>query len=386
MIAPKRVALHTWTGEVKKWSHLNDLYVQLVTGDNKNRLKRLLEPADIYVINRELVEWLVNNITWDFDTVIIDELSSFKNQSSKRFKALRRVRSKIRRIVGLTGTPAPNGLIDLWAQIYLLDGGARLGKTVSSYRYTYFRPGRRSGHIVYEWIPLAGAQEQIFDRISDLCISMRAADYIRLPEKIEQTVFVELPKAARSQYNALKKDLVTGEIVADTAAVLANKLLQVANGAVYDEDGNEVHMHDAKLDALEDLIEAANGSPLLVFYNYHHDRDRIMRRFPQAQELDDLEAWNRGEIPLLLVHPASAGHGLNMQYGGSIAVWFGLTWSLELYQQANARLYRQGQTKTVRIYHIVSRGTIDERVLRVLADKTATQNAIIDAVKAEVQE
>ncbi|MTI95404.1 MAG: DEAD/DEAH box helicase [Firmicutes bacterium] len=395
VIAPLRVAETVWTSEAAKWEHLRHLRLSRVIGSQKQRLAALGVPADIYLINRENVEWLVNHYgkDWPFDMVVVDELSSFKSPKARRFRALRKVRPLVNRIVGLTGTPAPNGLIDLWAQVYLLDQGERLGKTVTGYRSRYFEPGRgdRSRRIIYNWEPKAGAEEAIHAKIADICISMKAADWLELPERITNVVPVNLSEKAAKQYKQLERKLLLpfaeGDVVADTAAVLSNKLLQLANGAVYDEHGGVQEIHQVKLEALADLIEAANGKPVLVFYNYRHDLDRIKQRFPGAKTLEsaaEIHAWNAGDIPLLLAHPASAGHGLNLQAGGHTIIWFGLTWSLELYQQANARLDRQGQQHNVIVHHLVSEGTMDEQVMLALDTKTAGQDALLAAVKARL--
>lgn len=395
VVAPLRVARDTWAREAAKWDHLRHLRVSVVLGDARERLAALERPADVYVINRENVPWLCETLfDWPFDMVVIDELSSFKSVQAKRFKALRKVRGHIRRIVGLTGTPAPNGLIDLWPQIYLLDRGERLGKTVGAYRARYFTPDRANGHIVYSYRLLPGADETIQARIADICMSLRKEDYLNLPGQLYETVEITPPPALLKQYRQFERDRIMeamdgdGEIVALNAAALTGKLLQFANGAIYDDNGNPHLIHNLKLDALEDLIEAANGEPVLVFYAFKHDRDRIMRRVP-CRELatsEDIDAWNRKEIPVALAHPASVGHGLNLQEGGHIIIWFGLTWSLELYQQANERLNRPGQTHVCRIYHLVLKGTHDERVLAALERKDTSQRALIDALRGTLEE
>lgn len=395
VIAPLRVARDTWAREAAKWDHLQRLRVSVVLGDARERLAALERPADVYVINRENVPWLCETLfDWPFDMVVIDELSSFKSVQAKRFKALRKVRGRIRRIVGLTGTPAPNGLIDLWPQIYLLDRGERLGKTVGAYRARYFTPDRANGHIVYSYRPLPGADEAIQACIADVCMSLRKEDYLSLPGQLYETVEITPPPALLKQYRQFERDRIMeamdgdGEIVALNAAALTGKLLQFANGAIYDDNGNPHLIHNLKLDALEDLIEAANGEPVLVFYAFKHDRDRIMRRV-SCRELatsEDIDAWNRREIPVALAHPASVGHGLNLQEGGHIIIWFGLTWSLELYQQANERLNRPGQTHVCRIYHLVLKGTHDERVLAALERKDTSQRALIDALRGTLEE
>jgi SNF2 family DNA or RNA helicase len=396
VIAPKRVAEDTWTREAAKWDHLRHLRVERVLGTERQRLAALARPADVYVINRENVPWLVKHFgrRWPFDMVVIDELSSFKSPTAHRFRALRWVRPFVKRIVGLTGTPAPNGLIDLWAQIYLLDQGERLGKTVTGYRTRYFEPARYvAGGRPVSWSPLPGAEEAIYERLSDICLSMRAEDWLELPERIDNIIPVRLPAPAIEAYRRMERNYLLEYpdacVVASSAAALTGKLLQLANGAVYDEAHGVRELHEAKLDALEDVIEATNGKPLLVYYAYRHDLDRIRRRFPQARELrgpEDIEDWNVGRVPLLLAHPASAGHGLNLQAGGSTIVWFGLTWSLELYQQANARLHRQGQTERVIVHHLVAEGTMDEAVMRALQEKRTGQDALLEAVKARFEE
>lgn len=395
VIAPLRVAKHTWTDEIEKWEHISYLKTSQILGTEKQRLAALKKKADIYLINRENVVWLVEHFKgkWPFDMVVIDELSSFKSSKSKRFRALRKVRPLIKRVVGLTGTPAPNGLIDLWPQMYLLDRGERLGTTITGFRNRYFVPGAGdpSKHVVYDWIPKKEAEENIYKKIEDICVSMKSIDYLDLPERLDHTVNVELSDKARKKYEQLERDLllpfVDGDVVADTAAVLSNKLLQLANGAIYDEDKDVKFIHDEKLDALEELIEQANGKPVLVFYNFKHDLDRIQKRFKEAVKLEtdaDFKKWNKGEIPILLTHPASAGHGLNMQDGGNTIIWFGLTWSLELYQQANARLHRQGQKSSVNIFHLIVEDSIDEKVMKALKNKTTNQDELMEAVKARL--
>lgn len=399
VIAPLRVALTVWAEEAQKWDHLKHLRVEKVLGPRVARILALHREADIYVINRENVEWLVDYLQaskekWPFDMVVLDELSSFKSAQANRFKALRRVRPAMARVVGLTGTPAPNGLIDLWAQVYLLDRGERLGKTLGGYRQRYFNEGRRNQQVVFEYVPKPGAAEAIYEKLGDICVSMKARDYLDMPDRLDRVVRVSLPPFARDAYDQLERDLLlplAGDAVvtAQTAAVVTNKLLQMANGAVYDEARKAHAIHTAKLDALEDLVEAANGQPVLVYYGYQHDLQRIMEKFPGARQLvtqQDVKDWNEGKAPLMLAHPDSAGHGLNLQAGGHILVWFGLTWSLEKYQQANGRLYRQGQRQPVTIYHIVAEGTMDERVMRVLEGKDTRQDALIEAVKARVGE
>ena len=361
-----------------------------VLGSEKERIAALGRKAQVYVINRENVEWLVENHTWDFDMVVIDELSSFKSHKAKRFKALKKVRPMVRRIVGLTGTPAPNGLIDLWAEIGILDMGQRLGRFIGGYRERFFVPDKRSREMVFSYKPRDGAEDMIYNLISDICISMKAVDYLDMPECVYNRVEVILTEKEMALYEQLERDMLLpfadGDIDAVNAAALANKLLQMADGAVYDENGNVKHIHDRKLEALEDLIEAANGKPVLIAYWYKHDLDRL-KKHTGAVELDtaeDMQKWNAGEIPVAALHPASAGHGLNLQAGGSTLVWFGLTWSLELYQQMNARLWRQGQEETVVIHHLITKGTLDERVMAALEKKDCGQSALVDAVKARI--
>jgi SNF2 family DNA or RNA helicase len=394
VIAPLRVAQKTWPDEVRKWDHLKHLRISKVLGSEKQRMAALRAQADIWIINRENVEWLVDlyGKDWPFDMVVIDELSSFKSPKARRFRALRKVRPMIKRIVGLTGTPASNGLIDLWSQIYLLDQGKRLGKTVTGYRNRYFEPGKRNRTVIFTWEPKPGAEEAIYKQLEDLCISMSAEDWLQMPERIDRVIEVQLSEEAQAKYDQLERDMLlpftAGDVTADSMAVLSNKLLQLANGAVYDENGVAREIHQAKIEALDDVLEAANGQPVLVFYAYQHDRDRLLAHIPMAKELEteqDIDAWNQGKIQVLLAHPASAGHGLNLQSGGHIIVWFGLTWSLELYQQANARLYRQGQEeKSVIIHHLVAVGTIDEDVMRALVGKEISQKALLDAIKARI--
>ena len=393
VIAPLRVARDTWSRECEKWAHLNGLEISKVLGSEKERKMALYKRADVYVINRENVEWLVKNKEWDFDTVIIDELSSFKSPSAKRFKALKKVRHKIKRIVGLTGTPAPNGLLDIWSQVYLLDGGERLGRTYSGYRSRYFHPQKYiNGGIPADYVINEDAEDKIYEKISDICISMKALEYLEMPDCVFNKVEVELSEKEMKLYRKLERDLLLpledSDVDAANAAVLSNKLLQMAGGAVYDEFSDVKAIHDRKLDALEDLIEAANGKPVLVFYSFKHDRDRIKERFAAGEinTSEDIAIWNAGEMQIALCHPASAGHGLNLQDGGCTIIWFGLTWSLELYQQANARLWRQGQKQTVVIHHIIAKDTIDERVMRAIDDKDVGQAALVEAVKARINQ
>ena len=411
VIAPLRVAQTGWTGECKKWDHLKGLRISRVLGSAEERREGLRADADVYVINRENVAWLVDELwpDWPFDMVVIDELSSFKSPRSVRFRALRKVRPRINRIVGLTGTPAPNGLIDLWPQMFLIDKGKALGRTLGTYRDAYFRPGRRNGMVIYDWVLREGAEEEIYRNLQDSAVSMKAVDYIKMPERIDNVVRVQLPDHAMKAYLEMQQTMILqliedeksrgqqacaceGEgvtITATSAATVSNKLLQICNGAVYDDEKGWTALHDAKLDALEDLIEGANGNPVLVFYSYKFDCDRILERFPQGRKLQterDIEDWNEGKIPLLCCHPDSAGHGLNLQTGGHIMVWFGLTWSLEKYQQACARLHRQGQQETVIIHHIIAEGTMDEVVMQALERKEKGQNALFEALKAKINE
>jgi SNF2 family DNA or RNA helicase len=393
VIAPLRVANTTWLDEVLKWKHLKNLRVSRVLGSARDRTMALHKKADIYTINRENVPWLVElyKNEWPFDMVIIDELSSFKSPSAKRFRALKKVRHKIKRIVGLTGTPAPNGLLDIWSQLYLLDGGERLGRTFSGYRGRYFHPQKYvNGGIPTDYALNDDAEEKIYNKISDICISMKALEYLKMPEIIFNKVEVELSEKEMKLYRKLERDLLLpledSDVDAANAAVLSNKLLQMAGGTVYDEYKDVHQIHDRKLDALEDLVEAANGKPVLIYYGFKHERDRIRKRFETGEinTSEDIAKWNRGEMKIALCHPASAGHGLNLQEGGSTIIWFGITWSLELYQQANARLWRQGQKQTVVIHHILAKDTIDQRVMMALDNKDTGQNALIEAVKARI--
>lgn len=405
VIAPLRVARDTWHAEVEKWDHLGDLDVSIIVGTAKERMAALNHNAMIYVVNRENVKWLVeyyekNGLRWDFDCIVIDELSSFKNHQSQRFKWLRKIRPFVKRWIGLTGTPTSNGLMDLWAEIGILDGGERLGRFIGRFRDAYFKPGSMnpSTGVVFSYIPRPGAEEQIYERISDMTISMKALDYLDMPECVYVNHEVEMSEPERKLYYQLKKDLIIpledGDIDAANAASLSNKLLQMSNGAVYDENQEARHIHSRKLDMLEDLIEAANGQPVLVAYWFKHDKTRILTHLAKAgysgadvrdlKSSDDIKDWNAGKIPIALIHPASAGHGLNIQEGGHILIWFGLTWSLELYQQTNARLWRQGQKSTVTIHHIVTKNTVDEDVLSALASKDVTQEKLIAAVKARL--
>lgn len=391
VIAPKRVAEDTWPKELAKWEHLTGLTSSLVLGSAAERKAALQRKAFLYIINRENVAWLVKNHYWDFDMVVIDELSSFKSNKAERFKAMKKVRPMVTRIVGLTGTPAPNTLLDLWPQMYLMDMGQRLGRFIGGFRDRFFLPDKRNREIIYSYKPREGAEDAIYALISDICISMKAADYLDMPERIDNRIEVSMSPKERKLYDDFQKDMVLSigdeELDAANAASLSNKLLQMANGAVYGEDKKVIPIHDRKLDALEDLVEAANGKPLLVAYWYKHDLQRIKARFKNARCIDtakDIDDWNAGKIPLALIHPASAGHGLNLQDGGCTIVWFGLTWSLELYQQLNARLWRQGQKHTVVIHHIITKGTHDEDVMRALENKDTRQSALIEAVRARI--
>ena len=398
VIAPLRVAGDTWGAEIEKWDHLSHLRISKVLGKPKDRIRAMNKPADIYVTNRENVEWLVKEYfdKWTFDMCVIDELSSFKSSKAIRFRSLKKVRPYFKRIVGLTGTPAPNSLIDLWPQLYLLDGGKRLGKTITGFKQQYFKPGRQNGYIVYDWKLKDGSEDAIHNKIGDICISMMSKDYLDTPVRIDNTIGVNLSDKAKLVYKQLEKDLIIeleeNDITAANAAVLTNKLLQMSNGAIYSENKEVVEIHEEKLKVLLDLIEAANGKPVLIFYNFKHDFDRIVRYLKtnklnaiKLKDSADIKKWNDGEIQILLVHPMSAGHGLNLQYGGNIIIWFGLTWSLELYQQANARLDRQGQKQSVVVHHIVCKNTVDEDVMKALGNKEINQNALFEAVKARIK-
>lgn len=397
IIGPIRVVTMSWPDELRKWDHLSALRYSVAAGTEGERLAALKADADLYLINRENVQWLVekSGLPFDYDMVVVDELSSFKNWQAKRFKALMKVRPKVKRIVGLTGTPSSNGLMDLFAEYKLLDMGQRLGRFIGQYRSRYFMPDKTNGHVVYSYKLLPGAEEAIYDRISDITISMKSADHLKMPELVNSRYMVHLDEPELVKYERMKRDLLLqlpeGEVTAANAAALSGKLSQMANGAVYSDDGAYETIHDRKLDALEDLIEAANGKPVLAAYWYQHDLERIQERLSELKvgcaRLDkehNIRRWNEGEIPVGLIHPASAGHGLNLQSGGNILVWFGLTWSLELYQQTVARLWRQGQKETVSVIHILAAKTIDEQIMRALETKDHTQKALIDAVKAEV--
>lgn len=398
VVAPKKVTQVTWTDEIKNWAHLQDLTISVIDGDVKHRRAAMAKKADIYAVSRDNIVWLVTEyggIKLPFDMVVIDELSSFKNHASKRFRAMRKVRKFIPRVVGLTGTPSPNGLIDLFAQMYLIDEGQRLGKTITGYRDRFFRPDKRNGDIVYTYAlkqPADETEKQISDLIGDITISMTAEDYLKMPDKIMLFDTVELPRKIYENYQDFEQEQVLELINSDelitaaSAAALSNKLQQYANGAIYDADRNVKHIHDEKIEKLQEIVEAANGAPVLVAYSFIHDLDRIMNALKEYKPVklekpEHIAQWNEGKIQVLVTHPASAGHGLNLQKGGNILVWFGNTWSLELYMQFNARLYRQGQTKPVYIHHIVSKNTIDEKIIKALSGKKETQDGLMQSIK-----
>jgi SNF2 family DNA or RNA helicase len=398
VIAPKKVALGTWSKEAIKWDHLRHLRVIPVLGTENQRIKALNTPGDIFVINRENVEWIVKHYSneWCFDTVVVDEFSSFKNHQAKRFKALTWVRNHIKRFIGLTGTPAPNGLIDLWAQVYLLDQGQRLGKKVTHFRERYFEPDKRNRDTVFSYAPKPGADEVIRQLIGSICVSMKAEDYLELPDCISVNVPVVLDKKAQQAYDKLERqallEVEEGTINAGTAAVLTGKLLQLCNGAVYDDNREIIPIHDCKIDAFTELVEGLNGQPALVFYNFQHDLFRIKKaleplklRVRELKSTTDEDDWNKRSIDILLAHPASCAYGLNLQKGGNHVIWFGLNWSLELYQQANKRLHRQGQTEKVIIHHLVVEGGVDEDVVKALDDKSSTQDRLMEALKARIE-
>ena len=397
IIGPLRVARDTWPSEIEKWEHLRHLRYSVAVGSAEERVTALQADADIYIINRENVDWLVSNRIFDFDMIVIDELSSFKNHQSKRFKALMKVRPKVKRIVGLTGTPASNGLMDLFAEFRLLDMGERLGRFIGQYRNEYFKPDKQNGYIVYSYKPLPDAEERIYEKISDITVSMKAVDHLKMPKLISNEYSVKMSESEKEKYKELKEELILEvqdtEITAANAAALSNKLCQMSNGAIYDDDGEIIPIHNRKLDALEDIIESANGKPVLVAYWFKHDRTRIAERlhklgivYQEIKSAESIKKWNSGKLQAALIHPASAGHGLNLQSGGNFLVWFGLTWSLELYQQTNAHLWRQGQqSETVVIQHIVTKGTVDEKILKALKEKDETQTALMTAVKAELE-
>lgn len=401
VVAPLLVAQDTWSREADKWDHLTELRISRILGTAKQREAAYRADADVYVINRENVVWLIeeHGKDWKFDGLIIDELSSFKSPGAKRWRMLRRVTKLCTVVWGLTGTPASNGYGDLYAEMFLLDGGARLGKTLTEFRTRFFDPGARKGHIVYEWRLKRGAKERIDALLGDLCLSMSAEDYLTLPERIDVDHTVEMTAAERRLYDQFERDrilpLLRGQLAEDveqadhavvgaTAAALSGKLLQLANGAVYDEEGGVFHVHDRKLDALEEIVEAAQGEPILCFYEYRHDLTRIRERFPQARTMDEPDAiakWNRGETALLLAHPASVAYGLNLQDGGHHIVWFGCPWSLELWEQANGRLHRQGQKSTVIVHRILTKDTLDGRVMKALEQKNTTQQSLLNALR-----
>ena len=402
IIAPKKVAQVTWSDEIKNWEHLQGMTISVIDGTAAQRKAAMQKKAQVYTVSRDNVVWLVlehGGTKLPYDMVVIDELSSFKNQASKRFKALRRVRKFIPRIVGLTGTPAPNGLIDLWAQMYLIDEGKRLGKSITQYRDRFFTAGRRNGDIVYEYIPkspIEETEEKISSLIRDICLSMSAEDYLKMPDKLVYYDKVRLSGKDLAAYKDFEREQVLEFLNSDTvitaasAAALSNKLQQYANGAMYDADRNVVQLHDEKIEKLKELVEAANGQPVLVAYTFKHDLDKIMKALKEYKPVklekpEQIADWNAGKINVLVTHPASAGHGLNLQKGGHILVWYGLTWALELYQQFNARLYRQGQAKPVSIHHIVTEGTVDEKIIRSLDGKDTTQRSLMDAIKEIIE-
>ena len=395
VIAPLRVAEDTWSRESEKWEHLRHLKISRILGNPEKRRKALAEEADIYIINRENVVWLTNELSgignnWDFDMVVIDELSSFKSPKAQRFRALRKYITRSERVIGLTGTPAPNGLMDLWSQMYLLDSGERLGKTITGYREKYFIPNQRNQMTIFNYKPKSGAEEAIKEKISDICVSMKADDWLDMPERIDNIQSVKLSGKEMRTYEKFERDsymrFIEGEVTAASAAALTNKLLQYSNGAMYMPNGGYAKTSDKKLDMLEEIVDVSAGKPILCFYSFKHDLRRIQERFDFARKLEkseDITEWNKGDIKLLLVHPAGAGHGLNLQAGGNIIVWFGLTWSLELYQQANARLYRQAQENAVIIHHLITEGTADENVLKCLQGKEEVQKGLLDALKVK---
>ena len=392
IIAPLRVAQSTWKEEIEKWNHLNLLRYSIAVGDEKERLKALKQNSDIYIINRENVDWLVtkSGIDFNFNMLIIDELSSFKSHTSKRFKSLLKIRPYFERVVGLTGTPSSNGLMDLWAEFRVLDLGERLGRYITHYRNEYFLPDKRNGAVIFSYKPQPNAEERIYRRLADITISMKSTEYLKMPELILNDLEINLGEEDQIKYKKFKKEMVMTiqekEIDAINAASLSNKLIQLANGSIYDEAKNFYEVHNKKLDKLEEIIESANGKPVLVAYWFKADKERIEKRFKvrEIKTADDIKQWNKGMIDLALIHPASAGHGLNLQSGGSTLVWFSLTWSLELYQQTNARLYRQGQKDTVVIHHLITKNTIDEDIMKSLKRKDKTQEALMRAVKARI--
>lgn len=384
VIAPKRVAEDTWSRESEKWDHLQHLKISKILGSASKRQNAIKANADIYIINRENVKWLIDETDWQYDMVVIDELSSFKSRTSQRWKALRKVMPLVDRVVGLTGTPSPNGYMDLWSQLYLLDRGQRLEKTIGAYREKYFLPGMRNGYTVFNWNLKKGAEKIIQEKISDICVSMKAEDYLKMPDRIDNFVEVNLSDQEMQKYKELEQNFILTEtdVVALNAAALGNKLLQLANGSVYDVSNTPLRIHNKKIEALEEIVDCSS-EPILVFYNFKHDLLALQKAFPKARILDtskDIAEWNEGKIDILLAHPASVGHGLNIQAGGHIIVWYGLTWSLELYEQANARLYRQGQNKAVIIHHLITKGTIDENVMKALQSKGNLQAELMKAI------
>jgi len=402
VIAPKRVAESVWEEEAKNWEHLKSLTFSKIIGNQQQRISAFNKKADIHIISRDNIAWLCaycGGSKLPFDMIVVDELSSFKSYKSQRWKALKLAQPCFKRFVGLTGTPAPNSLIDLWPQIYLMDRGTRLGKTITAYRNMYFRPGQTNGNVVYNYNLIDGSEQAIHEKISDICISMKSEDYLQMPIRTDNFIKLKLPDNIKKQYDEFEKEKVIElfsqslnddvEVSVLNAAALSNKLLQFANGAIYDENRNVYAIHDVKLEALKELIEDANGKPVLIAWSYQHDRDRIMdylksfkpRELKKPQDIID---WNQGKIQVMLAHPASAGHGLNLQAGGSIIIWFGLTWSLELYQQFNARLYRQGQKEHVIIHHLIMQGTHDEDVLKALKQKDKKQNSLMNSIKAKI--
>lgn len=395
VIAPKRVAEDTWAQEIDKWNHLSNLTISLVLGTSKQRTEALAKDADIYVTNKENTKWICEKYRkdWPFDMLVIDELSTFKNSDSQRFKILKKQMPLVDRFVGLTGTPAPNNLIDIWSQMYLIDGGERLGKYKTHFRQAYFYPTHQISDNVFNWELRNGADDAIYDKISDVTVSIKSEDFLEMPERIDNVQEVKLSKKERAVYDQLKADMViedeadpNKDIEALTSATLTQKLLQLSNGAVYTLDGTYKTIHDKKLERLDEIIEEAQGKPILLFYSFKHDKERILERYDFAEELkgDYMARWNNGDIKLLIAHPASAGHGINLQYGGSIAVWFGLTWNLEHYEQANARLFRQGQTETTVIHHIMTENSVDQDVYKGLQNKQLGQNTLMQAVKAQI--
>lgn len=397
VIAPKRPALDTWPEEIGKWEHLRDLDYAVAIGTPQERRAALAQDAYITIINRENVVWLVNELKkkpWPYDCVVVDELTSFKSSKSQRFRALKRMRPYIRRVIGLTGTPASNGYMDLWAECFILDGGAALGKTITGYRNQYFIPGRRNGAIIYDWVLREGAKEQILEKLKSFCVTMKSEDYLQLPDFRTVIYPVNLSEKVLRKYRKMERELlidVDGQTVdAVNAAALTTKLLQISSGAIYDENGDVAVLHEDKLDALDEIVESASGENVIVFYAYRHELERLKKRYPEAVDVKDKDAisrWKKGEISMLLAHPASAGHGLNLQTGGHISIWYGLTTNLEYYQQANKRLHRQGQTRPVVNYVLLSRGTYDETVYhRIIMSKEQEQESVIAALRARIKE